>query len=73
MKLDTKDTSSKTWTFNKHELIDILVEAYQKASGKIIADIDKKKCRLYANAKETQNVELVFSDEIIEGKDFNGS
>lgn len=72
MKLDSIETKTKTLTFSKSELIDMMLEHYQRASGIIMKDFDKSKCRLMANSKETHHVELVFSIEKIEGTDYNG-
>jgi hypothetical protein len=72
MKYDQEDISKKTLRFSKNEMIDLLVESFQKKSGILLNDIDKSKCRLYANGKETHHIEMVYTIEKIEGEDYNG-
>jgi hypothetical protein len=72
MKTDSIVTKQHTWTFNKSELIDMMIEKYQKDSGTLIKDIEKKNCRLMANNKETHHVEMVFLVEKTNGADYNG-
>jgi hypothetical protein len=73
MKVDFEKAQKTTYTFNKKELIEMLIEGYQKKSGRILADIDYAKCKLYANNKETNNVELVVENKQQGGEDFNGN
>ena len=72
MKYDQEDKSKKTLRFSKNELIDLLIEGFQRKSGILLKDVDKSKCRIYANGKETHHVELVYIVEKIEGEDYNG-
>ena len=73
MKIDIQKQTKRELRFNKNELIDILLEKYQTTSKEILPDIDKSKCFIYANGKETMCVDLIIIIEENEAKDYNGT
>lgn len=73
MKIDKEVTDKTTFTFNKAELVDIMIEAYQKNSGTLLCDVDKSKCRIFTNGStEVRTLELIYINEVKSGQDYNG-
>lgn len=72
MKSYNEKTERITLEFSKPELIRLLVQEYQKQSGVLLKDIERKNCRLYANGKETHNLQLSYILVKTEGEDYNG-
>jgi hypothetical protein len=72
MKEDTIKIEKRILTFSKNELIQMMIEKYQKNSGKVLPDVDKKKCELTSGRNSLHGIELTIFIEETSGEDYNG-